>query len=338
MSQRESLVPTLIKLGVAAVVAAVLFSIVLSAMRNPVSGATTEYSADFTDVSGLHVNGDVRAKGVRIGKVTGVDLLREEGQTLARVSFSMQEPYRLTADTEIAIKYQNMTGVRYLDAEFPAEDEGAEDVSHLPDSQTRPSYDITQLFNGLAPVLDTMRTEEINEFAENAISILEGDGTGLEPLIRNAAEIARLASDREEVISTLTRNLARIADSMGGRSDEVIEFMRSVSIPIARAMTVLDEFGKTATHGPAFLTPVHRILTSLGIERGTDIDALVQHHFGSLAEAAETFTLLPSAIAALQIPAAADDGASRCSHGLAVLPDDVKVLLNGSEVAVCAQS
>lgn len=329
-----SLVPTLIKLAIAAVVAVVLFSIVLSAMRNPVRGNTNDYSADFLDVSGLHVNGDVRTKGVRIGKVTDVELISLDGQTVARVGFTMQDDYSLTADSRMSVKYQNMTGVRYLDVDFGTDP--GNPVASLPVGQTRPSYDITALFNGLAPVLDTMRTEEINEFAQNAITILEGDGTGLAPMLKSTARLARLASDREHVISTLTENLARIADSMGGRSEQVVEFMRSVSIPIAKAMTVLEEFGKTATYGPAFLTPVHRIITSLGIQRGTDIDALVQDTFSSLADAAETLTLLPSTLAAMQVPAS-ERGGSRCSKALAVLPEDVRVLLNGSEVVVCAQ-
>lgn len=331
--QRPSMTPTLIKLAVAGVVAVVLFSIVLSAMRNPVSGDTTSYTADFTDVSGLHANGDVRNKGVRIGKVTDVELLRRDGRSIARVHFSMRDEYPLTDDTEIAVKYQNLTGVRYLSVEFG--EQGGREVTSLPVDQTRPSYDITQLFNGLAPVLNTMRTEDINEFTSNAISILEGDGTGLAPMVEGTAKLARLATDQEKVISTLTANLARIADSMGGRSDEVVEFMRSVSIPIAQAMTVLDEFGKTATFGPEFLTPVHRILVSLGIQRGTDIEALVQHSFDSIGQAVEAFTVLPSTMAALQIPAGA--GPSHCSSGIAKLPSDVQVLLNGSGVQVCAQ-
>ncbi|MDL9935396.1 MCE family protein [Gordonia sp. ABSL1-1] len=79
-----------------------LFALVLNAMRNPVDGNTREFSADFTDASGLHVNGDVRTKGMRIGKVTAVDLVQEDNRLIARVKFSMLDRYTLTDTTKLA--------------------------------------------------------------------------------------------------------------------------------------------------------------------------------------------------------------------------------------------
>lgn len=248
MTTRATYIATIIKLVVAAIISAVLFALVISAMRSPVSGPTRNYTAEFSDVSGLGANGDIRTRGVRIGKVRSIELRERDGKTIAEVEFTMEEPYELTDTTILAVKYQNLTGVRYIDADF-GEKPGTP-VEHLSLESTKPSFDITSLFNGLQPVLATMSTEDINRFTENAIALLQGDGGGLKPMLDDAQRIANLASDREQVISTLADNLARIADSMGGRSDGVVEFLRSVSFPIAKAMTVLEEFHKTATYGP----------------------------------------------------------------------------------------
>ncbi len=190
---------------------------------------TNSYTAEFTDVSGLGAHGDIRTKGVRIGKVESVELIRDGGRSLAEVHFTMEKPYQLTSDTILAVKYQNLTGVRYIDAEFPENPGGA--VDRLPADKTRASFDITELFNGLQPVLATMSTDDINTFTENAISLLQGDGNGLSPMLEDAQKLAGLAHDREQVISTLTGNLARISDSMGGRSPEVVEFLRFGEFP-----------------------------------------------------------------------------------------------------------
>ncbi|MDV8068521.1 MlaD family protein [Rhodococcus sp. IEGM 1366] len=326
---------TLIKLAVAVLISALLFVIVVSAMKNPVSGETRSYSAEFTDVSGLGINGDVRTQGVRIGKVEGVDLVREDGRSVAKVRFTMETDYDLTENTILAVKYQNLTGVRYIDAEFPAL--AGNSVESLSVDRTHPSFDITTLFNGLQPVLATMSTDDINTFTENAIALLQGDGGGLAPMLDDAQKLADLAHDREQVLSTLTGNLARISDSMGGRSPEVVEFLESVSFPIAKAMSVLDEFPKTAKFGPEFLTPIKRLIDGSGLHPGMDVDKMMSDAFSSMPDAAEALRLLPVAFAGLQLPNAAPQGpdALQCSNGIAQLPSEVKVLLRGIEVVVC---
>ncbi len=116
MSQRTRTLLTASKVAVVELITAMLFILVINAMRNPVDTATNRYSAEFTDASRLHVNGDVRMKGMRIGKVEAVELDKaSDGTPVAHVEFSMDEKFTLTDSTELAIKYQSLTGVRYLD-------------------------------------------------------------------------------------------------------------------------------------------------------------------------------------------------------------------------------
>ncbi|MEV5835932.1 MlaD family protein [Nocardia sp. NPDC052112] len=335
MSPRIRLITILAELGVAAAVAVVLFAIILSAIKNPVEGETSTYTAEFTDVSGLHVNGDIRTKGVRIGKVRSIELTRKDGRSIAEVEFSLEKPYQLVDNTILAVKYQNLTGIRYIDLQAP--EQPGRQVRHLTTAMTRPSFDITELFNGLQPVLNTMSTDEINTFMQNAITLLQGDGSGLTPMLDSVQQLADLAHDREQVISTLTANMSRISDSMGGKSPQVIEFLHSLSFPIAKAMTVLKEFPKTAAFGPEFLTPVHRLITQLGLTRDLDIDKLLGQAFASIPQAAEALRLLPVAFAGLQLPQLSTPaaGSMNCSSGVAKLPTEVNILLNGSEVVVC---
>ncbi|MGW4124644.1 MlaD family protein [Nocardia sp. NPDC004711] len=334
MSPKVGTLVTLAKLGVAAVVSVLLFVIVINAIKNPVDGRTTSYTAEFTDASGLHVHGDVRTKGVRIGKVQSVELVRRNGSSIAEVGFSLEQPYRLTDNTVLAVKYQNLTGVRYVDLETP--EQAGKPVDHLGTAMTRPSFDITQLFNGLQPVLSTMSTDQINTFTQNAISLLQGDGGGLAPMLDSVQKLADLAHDREAVISTLAANLSRISDSMGGRSPQVMDFVQSLSIPIGKAMTVLDEFRKTATFGPQFMAPVHQLIIELGLNKDLDVDTMLTQAFQSMPAAADALRLLPMAFAGLQLPQlSAQPGAMACSNGVATLPAEVRVLLNNSEVVVC---
>ncbi|NMN96691.1 MlaD family protein [Antrihabitans stalactiti] len=334
MKYRVIFVKTVVKLVVAATVSALLFVIVINAIKNPVENAARTYTAEFTDVSGLHVNGDVRAKGVLIGKVRSIDLHSQGERTLADVTFSLQDPYELTDKTQLAIKYQNLTGIRFLD--FDQTDTTGHQVERLSSDVTKPSFDITQLFNGLQPVLTTMSTDEINKFTQNAIALIQGDGGGLAPMLDSVQRLSDYAHDREQVISTLTANMQRISDTLGGKSTALLDFMQSMSIPIGQAMTVLDQFGKTAFFGPQFLTPIANIMRKIGLSPELDIDQLLTSAFTSATSAAESLRLLPGALAGLQLPQLQSaPAAMHCSNGIAQLPTEVTVLLNGSEVVVC---
>ncbi|NMO03743.1 MCE family protein [Gordonia sp. TBRC 11910] len=335
MSQRTRTLVSALKVAVVAVITVMLFVLVLNAMRNPVDAKTSDFSAEFTDASGLHVNGDVRMKGMRIGKVNAVELKQDDtGKPIAHVDFSMDKKFTLTDTTKLAIKYQSLTGVRYLDV---AQDSTpGRPVSSIDAQHTTPSYDITLLFNGLQPVLSTMNTDQINEFSRNAIALLQGDGDGLGPMLDSAAKLADYATDRQKVISVLTANMARIADSMGGRSRNVLGFLEAANIPISNGMKVLNEFQKTATTGPALVEPIYRILAAMGFNEQFDIDTFLRNAYHSMSDALASFKLMPSALAGLTV--SQNTGASKkCSKGKAQIPGDVKVLLGGSEVVLCAK-
>ena len=100
-----------------------------------------------------------------------------------RRSVSLDNRYAVVSGTRLAIKYQALTGLRYLDVVNPSQNASAATVvTDIPVSMTQPSFDITTLFNGLQPVIATLNTEEIDTFTENAATYLSGEG-GLKPML-----------------------------------------------------------------------------------------------------------------------------------------------------------
>lgn len=325
---------SLAKISVVAAVSVLLFGIIMNAVVNPVAGETKTYTADFTDVSGLRPNGDVRVRGVQVGKVQEIDIVQQDGQTIARVRFTTTMEQPVTTATKLAVKYQNLTGVRYVDMESP---DGGAPTDTVPLARTTPSFDLTTLFNGLQPVLATMNTNEINEISQNALTLLQGDGDGLAPMLDSLQKLGDFATDRQQVISTLVANLARISDSFGGKSDAIIDILRSLEVPVDAAIAVLDEFVGTSVLGPQFLGPVASILRTLGLEKGQDFNKMISDAFGTVGSFGQALQVLPGTLSILDSPRIGIGGASdmQCTHGPADLPADVTVLLNGSGVTVC---
>jgi phospholipid/cholesterol/gamma-HCH transport system substrate-binding protein len=233
------------RLALAAVISIVLLIMVVTVIQQPADVSTRIYTAEFTDVAGLHEGSDVRVRGVQVGKVQALALKRTDGRSIASVRFTLDKRFTIGSDSRLAIKFQALTGLRYLDVVSPANgDTEANRITDVPTSMTQPSFDITVLFNGLQPVLATLSPDDINTFTDNVAAFLAGDGNGLGPMLDSIRNLTAEVSNREQVIETIVRNLSVLANGISDRSSYLPQILEELKAPVSGAMTVLDEFRK----------------------------------------------------------------------------------------------
>ncbi|KQY08942.1 mammalian cell entry protein [Mycobacterium sp. Root135] len=325
------------RISVTLVVAVFLFILLSNTLVNPVAGTTRDYVAEYTDASGLHRDGDVRVRGVRVGKIDSVDLARVNGQNVAQVKFTLDKKYGIVADTRLAIKFQALTGVRYIDVTNPAEGYRDRDlISKVPTSMTQPSFDVTALFNGLQPVLATLSPDEINTFTDNASSFLTGDGSGLAPLLDSIRKLTEFVTDRQQVVATLIRNLSHIADGIGGKSGKFIYIVDLLNKNVDAVNTALDEFRKDYLYSKDFFDPTVRLMHNLGLRNGINIDDSLDKAFSNLDNFFDAFKLVPVVNENIPPPGEDDETAVEpCARGNFQLPETMDVLLNGQRVVLC---
>jgi phospholipid/cholesterol/gamma-HCH transport system substrate-binding protein len=322
------------RLSIAGAVATVLLIMLANVLTQPVAAPTRSYTAEFTDASGLHLDADVRVRGVRVGKVQSVELHRQSGQSTAAVRFTLEKRYGVVAATRLAIKFQALTGVRYVDVTNPSDQYSTADlVTDVPTAMTQPSFDVTVLFNGLQPVLATLSPDEINAFWENAESYLSGDGGGLAPMLDSIRKLTEFVSDRQQVTATLMRNLSEVADTMGGHSKDLIFILNQTETkPINALLLVLDEFRKSELFGLEFTRTVTELLHNAGLKFGASIDNGLDRALSNLDDFTEAFKLVPVMWEDIPPP----EGAPlQCARGRAELPAMLDVLVNGQKVVLC---
>ncbi|WP_273735573.1 MlaD family protein [Mycolicibacterium septicum] len=347
------------RFGTFGVLAVFLLILLTNIISQPVQESVRQYAAEFTDVSGLHPDADVRVRGVRVGKVDLVDIERNNGQSIAKVTFTLDNRYGVVSDTRLAIKYQALTGLRYVDVTNPSEKYSSNDlVTRVPTSMTQPSFDITSLFNGLQPVIATLSPDDINTFTQNAADYISGDGTGLASMLDSIRKLTEFVSDRQVVVSTLMRNLSDIASTMGGHSKDLIQLLDWINRPLDSALGAIDEFRKSQLYGPGFGAPLVRLLTNAGFppdpakakhflsqspaERaaaraaGSDdmIDQALDRAFTNFDDFTEAIKMVPVMWDNIDVPSQAGAPVS-CTRGRAQLPEQMDVLLNGQRVVLC---
>ncbi|RMI30044.1 MlaD family protein [Nocardia stercoris] len=321
----------------AAVVSMVVVLIgVFRLIESPVSGDSSTFTALFTDANGLRLGDDVRLYGVRVGKVGDVAL---DGD-LAKVRFTVTTNHPLFDGSHIAIKYQNLTGYRYLEIQPPDRPGDRRDPKQVfQPAETVPSFDITTLFRGLQPVLAELSPADLNRFATSMLAVIQGDGTGLGPALGAIDTLSRYATDRQAVIGTLVTNLGQVADHLGGKSGEAMKLLTNLTnlfVTITEKLPGLVEFAEQI---PPVLRPLQDMLSVLGVtgHRDRDLDAALRKAFPDPADAVSVFDRLPGLIQALTqaIPVTGPDVDLTCAHGPTAAPAPLQLLIAGQRIVVC---
>ncbi|ULL08945.1 mammalian cell entry protein [Mycobacterium liflandii] len=200
------------------VVATALTWMVYVTLRHDVKGPTARYGALFTDVFGLREGDDVRVAGVRVGRVQKVEL----DQTLARVSFIVQQGQPILTDTIASITYQNIVGQRYL-ALAPGRTGRGIPIppgSVIPVERTEPSFDIGTLLNGYEPLFAVLDPDQVNNFTKAVIASLQGDTSALATLVNQTSTLTATFAGNDDALANVIGSLDRVAGSLASQSAE----------------------------------------------------------------------------------------------------------------------
>ena len=177
------------------------------------------YRARFTDVSGLVKGADVRAVGVRVGRVTSMRLLEDDD---VEVSFSVSRKVTMTTLTHARVRYANLTGDRYLEISQPA---GGGKPLHsgqaIPLSATQPALDLDLLFNGFRPLTKAMDPREVNELTASLIAITQGQAGAVQGLLTHVASFTQELAGRDQLIGEVVDNLSKVLATVDDHRDQV---------------------------------------------------------------------------------------------------------------------
>lgn len=256
---------------------------------------TYSLSATFDDVTGLLVDDNVKVAGVKVGKVTGIEIVAGR----AEVTFSLDDDVKVASDTQAAVRWRNLLGQRYVYL-YPGE---ASTVLRDGDSvgRTRSVVDLGELFNRLGPIVQAVEPEQVNIFLDAVVGALDGNQAKLSRAIDDLARLSAGLASRDQAISRLIENLDTVAGTITTRDQQiktvldnllaVVDTFSDNTAVLDQAVTSLSDFSDNL----AFLLTRNR----------TQIDNIVTGLRGISAEVGEKLPTLDSTLANL------DEGASR---------------------------
>ena len=122
------------------------------------------YYAEFKDASGLHKGNMVQVAGIRVGRVTGVEL--EDDKVL--VTFEVDHGVEFGDESSASIEVLNLLGEKYLEL-TPAGSGQLDEDDVIPVERTQSAYDIVGVFGDLTTTTERIDTEQLQQ-ALNVVS------------------------------------------------------------------------------------------------------------------------------------------------------------------------
>ncbi|MDX1660056.1 MAG: MCE family protein, partial [Nitriliruptorales bacterium] len=174
------------------------------------------YEAEFVDARGLVENDAVKIAGVSVGKVTGIDV--ERGRAIVR--FELDDDVRLGRDTEVAIRWRNTLGLRYLYV-LPAGDGDLEPGHRFDLAHTRGLEDLNVLLERLTPVMRALSPEKSNIVVRELSTALQGNEEEVRQLVADAGELFEALGQRSDQVAGVLDNGATLLEAYAGREEQL---------------------------------------------------------------------------------------------------------------------
>lgn len=221
--------------------------------------------AEFEDATGVLKGDAVKLAGVDIGRVESTEI--HDGNAL--VKFNLDESVKLPKDSEVAIRWRNVLGQRYLYV-YPGTDTSlfaADDL--IPADQTRDVNDIGDFLNRVGPILKAIDPEQANAFLDAVNTALSGNETQVRRLLDDGAKLATTLGNEDNEIKGLVTSADKVTAAYAGQHEslgQIFEHLDDLGVVLRQRTgdinTLLTQFAD-----------VQQELESLLVDNRSNIDA-----------------------------------------------------------------
>ncbi|WP_460625539.1 MCE family protein [Intrasporangium mesophilum] len=206
-------------------VIALIVLLAFNASSLPLIGGGTAYSAAFTEAGGIRPDDDVRVAGVKVGKVTGVDL---EGDHV-RVDFLVTADTPLGSRTGASIRMKTLLGEKYV-ALDPSGSGSLDPDTQIPTSRTVSSYDVIDAFSDLTTTTERIDTDQLARSLSVIATEFKDSPAHVRAALDGLSRLSRTVAGRDEQLSTLLARANRVTGLLRSRNDQVARLVNDADL------------------------------------------------------------------------------------------------------------
>jgi phospholipid/cholesterol/gamma-HCH transport system substrate-binding protein len=221
-----------------------LIVIAFSADKLPIIGGGTVYKAEFSEAAGLRPTDEVRVAGVKVGKVTGVDLAGDRVLVHFRVK---NADFGKTTRADIRIK--TVLGRKFL----MLTPDGAGQLSAndvIPLARTSSPYDVSEAFQGLAHTVDQVDTKQLERSFQTLADTFRDTPDDVRASLTGLSRLSRTIASRDQQLQVLLQRSSTVTKVLSERDQDLTAFMSDSSLilqELRRRRAAINELLTTTT-------------------------------------------------------------------------------------------
>lgn len=182
---------------------------------------SADYRAEFTDASGLHSGDDVEMAGVKVGKVSDIEL----SGSLVTVSFTADTGDATLGDeTAAAIKVQTALGRRFVELESRGLGTLSEDAT-IPASRTTAGFDITDSLSKLTQQVTDTNVADLSHALDVTSEVFADLPPELKSSLDGLTRLSETVSSRDGQLKELMSHANGVSTVLSERNQQLATLM-----------------------------------------------------------------------------------------------------------------
>lgn len=216
-------------LGIGVILLATVSAFFLDSL--PILGAGATYKAEFSEAAGLKPNNEVRIAGVKVGKVSAVEL---EGDRVV-VSFKVQDAW-VGNDTSASIQIKTILGQKYLALDPRGTDVLSAD-NPIPLERTVAPYDVIDAFSSAATTLGDIDSDQLATGFEALSEAFSETPDDIRASLDGVSRLSETISSRDQELKKLLAATGNVSQVLADRNAEFNRLLSDGALLIAELNT-----------------------------------------------------------------------------------------------------
>ncbi|MGP4022245.1 MCE family protein [Actinomadura sp. 3N407] len=180
----------------------------------PVIGGGTTYDAYFSEAAGLKPDQEVRVAGVKVGKVTGVEL---EGDKV-KVTFRVKDTW-VGDSSRAAIMIKTLLGSKYLQLD-PLGAREQDPDRPIPLERTIAPYDVTTAFQDLGRTFEQLDTAALAASLETISTTFEDTPASVRVALKGLSSLSNTIASRDAELAQLLTGTKQLSGTIAAQNDQ----------------------------------------------------------------------------------------------------------------------
>lgn len=190
------------------------------------------YHAEFSDASGLRVGNVVQVGGIRVGRVSGVELTGDR----VRASFTVASDVELGDRTTASVEVLNLLGEKFLRL-MPAGEAALPGDGTIPLDRTTSGYDIVSVLGELTTTSEDIDEDRLAQALDVVSQTMKDTAPELAPALEGVSRISATIASRDEELQELLSSARNVSTLLAERSGDLTQLMRHADQVFAELRT-----------------------------------------------------------------------------------------------------